>query len=118
MPDTYASTILTLPQIKQRLAALDLIPLIEQGFVAYSNGQAVIPPVGELLLEERSGEVHIKYGYIKGQTHYVIKIASGFAQNALHGLPNSQGTMLVFAQQTGVLEAVLLDEGHLTDVRT
>ncbi len=75
-----------------------------------------MPPVGELLLQ--AGEVHIKYGAIRGGEHYVIKIASGFYGNAALGLPSSNGLMLVFRADTGEPEALLLDGGHLTDVRT
>jgi len=113
-----STAILTLPQIQSILKNIDLIPLIEEGFVAYSKGQSVVPPVGELLLEEPPGETHIKYGYIKGQDYYAVKIASGFPNNVSLGLPNSQGVMLLFSQQTGALVSVLLDEGLLTDVRT
>lgn len=102
--------------IKQIVASLDLIPLIEAGFVAYSKGQSVVPPVGELQLEK--GEVHIKYGFINAQPYYVIKIASGFYGNTELGLSTSGGCMLIFCQTTGQLKCVLLDEGHLTDVRT
>jgi ornithine cyclodeaminase len=62
--------------------------------------------------------VHIKYGYITGDDYYVIKIASGFFENPKLDLPSSNGLMLVFSQKTGTLEALLLDEGHLTDIRT
>lgn len=113
-----ATTILTLSQIKEHLPAIDLIPLIENAFVAYSKGDAVIPPVGELILAERKGETHIKYGYIKNESYYVVKIASGFSGNQQLGLSNSQGVMLLFSQKTGELTAILLDEGYLTDVRT
>ena len=75
-----------------------------------------MPPVGELLLE--AGEAHIKYGYLQGGDYYVIKIASGFYGNPQLGLPSSNGMMLLFSQQTGQPVAILLDEGHLTDVRT
>ena len=71
--------IIDLEKIKAVLPSLDLLPAIEEGFAAYSEGDAVVPPVGELLLDE--GEVHIKYGYLKGHDHYVIKIASGFYGN-------------------------------------
>lgn len=108
--------IITLEQIKKILPSIDLIPAIESGFVAYSQNKAVVPPVGELLLEK--GEVHIKYGFIKEDPFYVIKIASGFYQNSEYGLSSSNGLMLLFKQQTGELECILLDEGHLTDVRT
>ncbi len=111
-------TILTLPTIQEYLKTVDLIPLIEKGFVAYSLGEAVVPPVGELLFENPPGETHIKYGYIKKQPYYVVKIASGFYENAKLGIKSSQGLMLLFSQQTGELLCVLLDEGYLTDIRT
>ena len=103
-------------RIEEILVGLDLLPLIEEAFRGYSAGRAIVPPVGELLLER--GEVHIKYGAITDDDHYVIKVASGFYDNPSLGLPSSNGLMLVFRQDTGEPEAVLLDEGHLTDVRT
>ncbi len=103
-------------QIETVLPSLQLLPALEQAFDAYSAGRAVIPPVGELLLER--GEVHIKYGYLREDDYYVIKIASGFYRNGELGLPSGNGLMLLFRQHTGELVAVLLDEGRLTDVRT
>lgn len=91
---------------------------IESGFAAYSEGRAVVPPVGELVLEDPPGEVHIKYGYITGDDYYVIKVASGFYENAKQGLPSGNGLMLLFDQKTGAPCAVLLDEAFLTDIRT
>ena len=110
--------ILNLEQIKAALRSVDLMQQIESGFVAYSEGRAVVPPVGELVLQNPPGDVHIKYGYLTGDEYYVIKIASGFYDNAALGLPSSNGLMLLFSQQSGELCAVLLDEGYLTDVRT
>ncbi len=66
-----------LPQIKGVLKKLQPIQDIEEGFVAYSEGKAVIPPVGEILFKKPPGDVHIKYGYIVDDDYYVIKIASG-----------------------------------------
>ena len=108
--------ILNLEQIKKVLPDLDLIPEIEQGFVDYSRDRVVVPPVGEMIMEK--GEVHIKYGFIKGGEHYVVKIASGFYQNHLNGLPSGNGMMILFNQNTGEPLCLLLDEGHLTDMRT
>jgi ornithine cyclodeaminase len=107
---------ITLNQIKAVLPDLDLIPAIEAGFIAYSAGRAVVPPVGELMLDK--GEVHIKYGYIEGEDYYVIKIASGFYENPRLGLPSGNGLMLLFRQDTGEPACILLDEAHLTDTRT
>ena len=105
-------------QIKEVMSAIDIIPTIEAGFVAYSDGKAVVPPVGELLFSNPPGDVHIKYGYLRDDDHYVIKIASGFYENPKRGLPSSNGLMLLFSQQTGEPVCILLDEGHLTDLRT
>jgi len=110
--------VVPLPEIRKALDAIDPLPLIEAGFAAYSRGEVVVPPVGELVFDDPPGDVHIKYGYIKGDDVYVIKIASGFVDNPQRGLPSGDGLMLVFSQKTGVLEAVLLDEGYLTNLRT
>ena len=45
------------------LDEIDIVAAIEAGFVAYSAGKAVIPPVAELCFEQPPGDVHIKYGY-------------------------------------------------------
>ena len=110
--------IIELDEIKRTLPSIDLLRIIEEGFAAYSNGRTVVPPVGELVFEDPPGEAHIKYGYIKEDDYYVIKIASGFYDNPKLGLPSSQGLMLLFCQKTGTLKAILLDNGHLTDIRT
>ncbi|OBZ94821.1 hypothetical protein ADU59_13460 [Pararhizobium polonicum] len=91
---------------------------VEAGYVAASEGRATIPPVGYLAFPERDGDCHIKYGHIAGDPSFVVKIASGFYGNPLLGLPTSNGVMLVFSASTGILEAILLDEGFLTDLRT
>ena len=108
-------------QIDETLAHIttnELVDYMERAFIAYSNNQAVVPPVGELIFDDPKGEAHIKYGYIKGGDSYCIKIASGFYDNPKLGIASSQGMMLLFNQKTGQPQAVLLDEGWLTDIRT
>jgi len=107
-----------LNQIKKALETIDPIQSIEEGFVAYSEGKVVVPPVGEMIFENPPGDVHIKYGYIRDDDYYVIKIASGFYDNVKLGLPTTKGMMLVFNQKTGEPLCFLLDEGYLTEVRT
>lgn len=110
--------IISLEQIKEICLNIDFTPLIEEGFAAYSDGRVVVPPVGEMSFSAPPGDTHIKYGYIKDDDRFVVKIASGFYDNPKHGLPSNSGLMLVFSQHTGILQTVLLDEGFLTDVRT
>ena len=49
-----------LDQIKQAVGKLDVTKYIEEGFVAYSQGRVVVPPVGELIFENQPGDVHNK----------------------------------------------------------
>ena len=107
-----------LDQIKQTVARLDITKYIEEGFVAYSQGRVIVPPVGELIFENPPGDVHIKYGYIKDDDYFAIKIASGFYENFKLDLPTSDGLILLFSQQHGTLVSILLDECYLTNVRT
>ena len=93
--------IINLNQIKEIIKSIDFIPEIEKGFVAYSQGNAVVPPVGELIFKKPPGDVHIKYGYIVNDDYYVIKIASGFYENPKLQLPSSNGLMLLFSQKLG-----------------
>jgi len=110
--------IFNLDQIKEVLKGLDPIQAIEEGFVAYSQRKTIIPPIGELLFRDPPGDMHIKYGCIIGAEYYVIKVASGFYENYKLNLPNFDGLMLIFSQKTGRLLCILLDEGHLTNIRT
>lgn len=111
-------TIIHENEISEIVKDIDLVGAMREGFVQYSDGNAVVPPVGELLFEEPPGETHLKYGYIKGKEFYTIKIASGFPDNADLGISSSQGMMILFSQKTGETKAVLLDNGKLTDLRT
>lgn len=104
--------------INKIIPLIDSITLMEDAFINYSLGNAVIPPVAELLFENPPGDVHIKYGYVKANDFYCIKIASGFYENTKLGISSSQGLNLLFNQKTGELCAILLDGGDLTNSRT
>lgn len=110
--------IIKLKEITSIVNNIDVTTAMKEGFIEYSNGNSVVPPVGELLFDNPPGDVHIKYGYIKNQDYYVVKIASGFYENTKLGIASGQGLMLLFKQKTGELEAILLDEGYLTNIRT
>jgi len=112
------TAIIKLNDILPAIESIDVVAAMEEGFVQYSNGNTVVPPVGELLFDNPKGDAHIKYGYIKDDEFYCIKIASGFYENTKLGISSSQGLMLLFNQKTGEPVAILLDEGKLTDIRT
>jgi len=110
--------VLKLDEIKPLIDIPQLIEAIEAGFVLYSEDKVVVPPVGFLHFDRPPGDVHIKYGFVKDDDVYVLKMASGFYDNAELGVPVADGLILVFSQQTGHLELILLDECWLTDMRT
>lgn len=91
---------------------------IEQAFVSLARGEAVVPAPLEFHLPDRNGEVHVKSAYSRGQPSYALKVASGFYGNAALGLPNSSGLVILLSAENGFPQALLLDNGYLTDVRT
>lgn len=108
--------VLTLAQIDQALARIDPFPALEAGFVAFSKGDVVVPPVGELIFD--GGDCHIKYGFIKGDDLFVVKIANYFPGNQKLGNPADDGAVMLFDQNSGALRVALIDQGRLTQIRT
>ena len=104
----------------QRVVKLDesVVEAVEKGFSELDKGNATVPPIMMIPVPEKTGEVDVKSAYIKGVDRLAIKVASGFFENNKIGLPSASGQMLVLSAETGYLQAVLLDNGYLTQVRT
>lgn len=94
------------------------VDAMREAFRADGEGRAHVPAVINLDIPRRRGEFHVKTAHIDGVPHVAVKIASGFYDNPAHGLPSGSGLMAVFSADTGLPEALLLDNGFLTDVRT
>ena len=107
-----------LEEILDALTDIDVVDVIAKGFRVLSEEKVVIPPIGEMLFPDVDGELHIKYGAIKGDEDFVVKMATGFFQNPTIGLSPFSGCMMVFSQKTGHISSVLLEEGELTNHRT
>jgi ornithine cyclodeaminase len=90
---------------------------VENAFTWLADGLVSMPPVMHIGVGEQ-GDIDAKGGYVRGQPGAVVKIASGFYGNAKFGLPSSSGLMIVFDAKTGFAQAILLDNGYLTDLRT
>jgi ectoine utilization protein EutC len=102
-------------QISLDLAAIECI---EQAFHALATKSVVMPPIMRLDIFENNGEIDVKTAYIPGLDSLAIKISPGFFDNPSLGLPSINGLMVLFSTRTGLVEALLLDNGFLTDVRT
>jgi len=110
--------LLTAAQCRSAVPPLEaLLEQMKQAFVDYSSGAAWVADVQHVTVGDE-GDACVKTGYVKGAAAWVVKVAGGFPGNGARGLSPSQGAMLLFSQKTGRLEAVLADEGRLTDVRT
>ena len=104
----------------RRAVALDLeaIDCVERAFAALASGEVVMPPILSMAIPEHHGEVDVKTAYVPGVDSFAIKMSPGFFDNPRLGLPSTSGLMVLFSARTGMVEAVLLDNGFLTDVRT
>jgi ectoine utilization protein EutC len=113
-----STLILTEDEIRQSVSTLEAIDAIEAAFAALAHGQANLPGVINLMLPQLKGESHVKGAYIADASHFVFKVANNFYNNTSLGLPTSSGLMLAFDATTGMLDAILLDNGYLTELRT
>lgn len=102
------------------VVALDLtaIDVIERAFAALASGKVVMPPILSMELADANGEVDVKTAYIPGFDGFAIKVSPGFFDNPKLGLPSLNGLMILFSARSGLVEAVFLDNGYLTDIRT
>jgi len=114
-----AITVLTESELRRSVdldrAAVDIVA---EGFRALARDQAVMPPVLSMAMDDRHGEVDVKTAYVRGLEMFAIKVSSGFFDNPKLGLPSLSGMMTLFSSETGRVQAVLLDNGYLTDLRT
>ena len=96
----------------------EALEAVAQGFSRLAEGRAFVPPVIAIEIPEHDGEVDIKTAYIEGLDSFAVKVAAGFADNPAKGLPFGTGMMVLISAETGFLQALLVDNGYLTELRT
>ena len=97
---------------------MDAVTCVEDAFRALATKPVAMPPILRLDIPEHRGEVDVKTAYVPGLDHFAIKISPGFFGNPALGLPSTNGMMVVLSARTGLVQALLLDNGYLTDIRT
>lgn len=111
--------ILTETELRKTIAIdTEIIDAIEDGFARLSGGNVTMPPIMRIDFPTVNGEVDVKSAAVHGLDGFAIKVSSGFFDNHKLGLPSLSGMMTLFSAKTGVPQAVLLDNGYLTDIRT
>jgi ectoine utilization protein EutC len=112
-------TILTEAELRQCVELdTEVIDAVADAFTALAAGRVVMPPVLHMDLPEAHGEVDVKTAYVSGLPSFALKASPGFFDNPRLGLPSVSGMMMLLSATTGRLEALHLDNGYLTDVRT
>ncbi|MCP1621545.1 cyclodeaminase [Pseudomonas nitroreducens] len=91
---------------------------VEQAFRLLATAPVAMPPILRLDVPEHNGEVDVKTAYLPGLPRFAIKVSPGFFDNPRLGLPSLNGMMMLLSSRTGLLDALLLDNGYLTAVRT
>jgi ornithine cyclodeaminase len=104
--------------ILENFDAQEVLSAIEKAFIQFADGLAQVAPVTHLAFPEAKGECHVKSAHIQEEPMFVVKLATGFYDNAKHGLSSSNGFMAAISAATGEPLAILQDEGVLTDLRT
>ena len=104
----------------RKIASFDprALAAVEGAFAALADGRAAMPPVMHLEVSQPRGDVDVKSAVIEGLPILAVKIGAGFFGNRDLGLPSSSAMMVAISTRTGRCEAVLLDNGYLTDLRT
>lgn len=112
-------TILTEADLRKIVTLdLDAVSCVENAFLALATLPVAMPPILRLDIPEHRGEVDVKTAYVPGIDGFAIKISPGFFDNPKLGLPSTNGMMVLLSATTGLVEALLLDNGYLTDIRT
>ncbi|WP_347551518.1 cyclodeaminase [Pseudalkalibacillus hwajinpoensis] len=96
----------------------DTIQVVEEAFINLATKRVEMPPIMRIDIPLYNGEVDVKSAYVEGLDYFAIKVSSGFFNNHKLGLPSGNGLMMLFNSKTGQPEAMLLDNGYLTDIRT
>jgi ornithine cyclodeaminase len=92
--------------------------VVESAFAALGRGGVAMPPVLHLDLPDLNAEMDVKTAYVPGLPSIALKVSTGFFDNPKRGMPSLSGMMTLISAENGRVEAVLLDNGYLTDVRT
>ncbi len=94
------------------------VDVVAGAFRALAGGAVIMPPVLSMAIADFNGEVDVKTAYVPGLDAFALKVSPGFFDNPKIGLPSTSGLMILFAVRTGMVQALLLDNGYLTDIRT
>jgi ornithine cyclodeaminase len=111
--------VVTAAELRRAVTFEDLIEPTALAFRATSAGRAASQQLVVLPDPARpeAADVLVKAGVLEGHDVFIVKVAPWFLANAQAGQPQG-GLVAVFDSHTGHARAILVDEHHLSDIRT
>lgn len=115
MPEVLA---LSEADVRSLVGPEEALECMRTGFAALARGALTLPANMDFAFPTVDGEAHLKGAHIHGSEYWAVKAATGFWGNPDRGLAVTNGLFLVFSAETGILAAILFDNGYLTELRT
>lgn len=110
--------LLSYDDVKELLTMKEVIEAVEEGYIAYDQGDVEQPAIISMEEKANNGETDIKACYNKGNETVSIKVASGFWDNQKnYSLSTMQGTILLMDGRNG-LPVCVMDGALITNYRT
>jgi ornithine cyclodeaminase/alanine dehydrogenase-like protein (mu-crystallin family) len=97
-----------------------LIDLMGDAFAAMETDEVIVPPVMQFLMSALGNQTCVKGAYLPSKEVLCLKLASSMSADGREGERTTRhaGTMLLFDAPTMALQALLADNGYLTQLRT
>lgn len=109
--------VLKMEDTKQALKMDKVIEQVREAYRSQSAGGVNIFPLITEVFKEEAAEMDIKSGWMKDSDVFGLKVVSWFEENAMKGLPELLGTIMIFDATTGALKG-LVDGSYITGIRT
>jgi ornithine cyclodeaminase len=110
--------LLTEDEIRALIGPREALGAVRDAFIALAEGRVTLPGPLELDFPHQHADLHVKGAFVDGLPHFAFKVVTGFYENRARGLPATSGVSLVLDSETGVIVALLFDNGFLTELRT
>ena len=117
-PNSTAVRLLRRHDVSTCFSPQEVIDAVREALVAVARRRVIAPAPMAFEFRAARGEAHVKGAYLEGTSDWAVKVATGFYENHVLGLPAPSGLSLVCSARTGLVHTVIADGGHLTDVRT
>ncbi len=97
--------------VRALITPADALEAVRSAFVRLERGEATVPQIMDFVFGEL-GDAHVKGAWLHGDPFWSVKAATGFA-----GI-GASGVSVVMSALDGRLEAIVIDGGLLTELRT